>query len=465
MERGMTADQVLRALWRRKLLIAAIAGGVFVVGAAFVMVQPSLYEATVVVRVEPQRPAPEMVQPTVSQLIEQRLLTVRQELLGRPVLQKAIQEMGLYPDIVTDDGMDAAVERMRKDLTVRIEGENAFELTYRSVHPELAGRVANRLPEIFAEETVKVRQAQAARATQLFNDEVKSLNEAVAAWESKIARFKVEHMGELPEQLEMNMRALERIAARLQTKSEELRVAEARRSELARARHAADSEAGRLQAAEDGLTRSLVAARTTWAADHPELQRLTRELEDMRAQRKEAERRMVAERQERVRADQLVGEIQKETEELRAQAAAFQERLDRTPRWAHELAVMQRDYEIARTKYQSVISRKVEAEIAQGLEAKNAKNLFNVISPAGTPTKPAKPDRFTGVLISLLAGLGLAVLTAVVLEMRDDSIRDSHELRERLPIPLLAVVPDMNGSRGERRVLLPAGSARPPKRT
>jgi succinoglycan biosynthesis transport protein ExoP len=99
-----------------------------------------------------------------------------------------------------------------------------------------------------------------------------------------------------------------------------------------------------------------------------------------------------------------------------------------------------------------VVSRKVEAEIAQELEAKSAKSLFNVISPAGVPSQPAKPDRMTGLLIALLAALGLGILSGVVMELRDDSIRDSQELRERLTLPVLAVVPNMHG-RAERRVL------------
>ena len=98
MERGMTADQVLKALWRRKVLVGAIVLAVFAVGAAIVLVQPNVYEATSVVRVQPQRPGEEMVQRTVSELVEQRLLTVRQELMSRPVLQKAIEEFNLYPD-------------------------------------------------------------------------------------------------------------------------------------------------------------------------------------------------------------------------------------------------------------------------------------------------------------------------------------------------------------------------------
>ncbi|HVG57455.1 MAG TPA: Wzz/FepE/Etk N-terminal domain-containing protein [Hyalangium sp.] len=459
MERGMTADQVLVALWRRKALVGAIAAAVFAVGAAVVMTRPSVYEASSVVRVEPQRPGEEMVQRTVSELIEQRLLTVRQELMARPVLQKAIEEMNLYPDIVSDKGMESAVAQMRKDLKVAVEGENAFELTYSSKDPQVASQVANRLPAIFAEETLKLRQAQASRATELFTEEMQELAKSVSAWEKRIAQFKVDHMGELPEQMEMNMRGLERVSHELQTKSEELRVAETRRSELARARNAADSEAGRLESAEHGLEQALVAARTSWTQDHPEVKRLQSELQSMSAKRKDAEGRMVAERMERARVAELVASIQKEIDGLHRQAETFQKRLDNTPRWAHELGVMNRDYEIARTKYQSVVSRKVEAEIAEELEAKTSKSLFNVISPAGVPAVPAKPDRFGGLLIAFLIALGAGVLTGVVIEMRDDSIRDGHEVRERLTLPVLAVVPNMQG-KTEKRVLMPSSQSR-----
>ncbi|HYI02571.1 GumC family protein [Hyalangium sp.] len=459
MERGMTADQVLVALWRRKALVGAIAAAVFAVGAAVVMTRPSMYEASSVVRVEPQRPGEEMVQRTVSELIEQRLLTVRQELMARPVLQKAIEEMNLYPDIVSEKGIEAAVTQMRKDLAIKVEGENAFELTYASQDPQVAAQVANRLPALFADETLKLRQAQASRATQLFTEEMDSLAKSVSIWEKRIAQFKIDHMGELPEQIEMNMRGLERVSHELQTKSEELRAAEARRSDLARARNAGDSEAGRLEAAENGLTRTLVAARTQWTEDHPEVKRLQSELENLTSRRKDAEGRMVAERMERGRVSELIVAIQNEIKGLHQQAETFQKRLDNTPRWAHELGVMHRDYEIARTKYQSVVSRKVEAEIAEELEAMSSKSLFNVISPAGVPAVAARPDRFGGLLISLLIALGVGVLTGVVLEMRDDSIRDGHELRERLTLPVLAVVPNMQG-KTEKRVLMPSSSTR-----
>src|SRR5687768_15804004 len=99
MERGMSADQVLAALWRRKALVAAVALSVFAVGIGIVVATPSVYEATSVVRYDAQVPDGEMVRRTVGELIEGRLLTVRQQLLGRPVLQKVIEELELYPEV------------------------------------------------------------------------------------------------------------------------------------------------------------------------------------------------------------------------------------------------------------------------------------------------------------------------------------------------------------------------------
>jgi polysaccharide chain length determinant protein (PEP-CTERM system associated) len=451
----MTADQVAAALWRRKGLIAAITVVLSAVGAAMVVGWPNVYKSTVVVRVEPLRPHAEMVQKTVDDDIANRLFTVRQQLMGRPVLQKAIEEMNLYPEIVSKNGMDAAVEKMRQDLDVRVEGEYAFELSYSANDPQTAAKVANRLPELFGDQETKLRTDQATRATQLFSTEVDALKNTVTDWEKKIAQFKVNHLGELPEQMEMNMRSLERISVELRSKSDERSAIETRRSELVRARQPADSEVGRLAAAEDAMSQQLISARTAWTADHPEVQRLTKELTAVKRQREQAEGKLWAEKQERARAAGLLARIENEIAHLQKQGQDYQARLERGPRWAHDLGVMQRDYEIAKTKYQSLVGRKVEAEVAQELEAKNGKALFNVISPAFVPTTPAKPDRPTAFMLAFVISLGLGVLAAVILELRDDSVRDLRQIKERLPLPVLAVVPQMNG-KAARRMLLPA---------
>lgn len=455
MERGMTFDQVLKALWRRKLLVLAVAGSVLAVGAAIVAALPSVYKATAVVRMQPMQPIADMVQPTVTEAVERRIYTIRDELLARPVLQKVIEENNLYPKIVAKKGMDAAVAEMRKDLEVKVEGDSAFEVTYGADDPELAAKVVNRIPQVFAELGVKTRQEAADRAEKLFTDEVDDLKQSVVAWEKKITQFKVDHMGELPEQLEVNMRGLERVSADIARRYDELRAAEIRRADMLRATYGGDSEAGQLQAQELETQRALVSARAQYTPDHPEVQRLTKELAVIRGKLRDADARRVEERNERARMSRVISDLQASIDDLHQQADAYQKRLDHTPRWAEELAMMQKDYDIARAKYDSVISRKVEATLAKELEARSAKDIFRVISPGTVPVRPASPDRMGGILIVALIALGLGLLTAILVEARDDSIRDVAEVKQQLPVlPVLAVVPELAG-KTEKRVLLP----------
>jgi capsular polysaccharide biosynthesis protein len=122
--------------------------------------------------------------------------------------------------------------------------------------------------------------------------------------------------------------------------------------------------------------------------------------------------------------------------------------------------MMNRDFEVARGKLDSVISRKVEAELSRELEARAQKELFHVISTATVPQSAAKPDRLGGLTIALLVALGLGVLSGILVDMRDESIRDVNEVRERLPVPVLAVVPELGAGKLEKRVLMPANTHR-----
>ena len=54
MDRGLTVDDVARALWRRPWVVIAVIAVVLVAGTAYVMTRPRVWKATSVVRVEPR---------------------------------------------------------------------------------------------------------------------------------------------------------------------------------------------------------------------------------------------------------------------------------------------------------------------------------------------------------------------------------------------------------------------------
>jgi polysaccharide chain length determinant protein (PEP-CTERM system associated) len=461
MDRGLTVDDVARALWRRPWVVISVTALVLVLGTAYVMTRPRVWKATSVVRVEPQQADAQLVQRTVGD-VEPRLTSLPQAMLSGPVLGRVVDQLKLHPKLVARRGKEAAVEQLREAIDVKPTW-NAFEVTVSAGDPKQAADIANLVPTLFAQLTNETRAAQAADAVKVFDAQVKELQDSVNGWQQKIIAFKVAHIGELPEQMEANMRQLDRLAGEVRARTEQLRATEARRSDLALMRNGGDTEVGRAQVVVDQLEQQLAAAKTQYTDDHPEVLRLSRELKAARAKVRESDSRLGVQRDERARAGREVAGIQRDIDGLQKEVQTYQARLDQTPRWAAELAGLEREYDIAKTKYQSVLGRKVESEIAQEIQARNAPRLFSLVSPAAPPSVPSKPDRFGGLMVVLVAALGAGVLSGVMLELRDDSIHDERQLRGELPLPVLAIVPAMNG-RTERRVLLPANPLRTPPR-
>ena len=103
MDRGLTADDVARALFRRPWVVASVTGLVLVVGTAYVMSRPRVWKATSVVAIEPQQTDAQLVQRTVGD-VEPRLTSLRQAMLGGPVLGRVVDQLKLSPEVVARKG-------------------------------------------------------------------------------------------------------------------------------------------------------------------------------------------------------------------------------------------------------------------------------------------------------------------------------------------------------------------------
>lgn len=444
MERATTVQEMLKGLWRRRLLVLITFAAALAVGSGIVIGLPTTYRATTVVRVEPHRPAPELVTASVTAPVEERLKTVAQELFARPVVEKAIEKLNLEPDLRKRKGTEAAVEAVRGQLDVKVEGDAAFVLSVTDSDPRLAARIANLLPQLFAEQALQVRAAQARNTAAIFDGEIARLAKEVQARETQIAAFKLEHLGELPEQAEPNMRNLDRIMVLLTSRTDSQRELQRHQVELASSRYDAETELGRLKRRELDLNHALLDARSQWTEDHPEVQRLNRELATITGKRAGVESQTQADDANRASVRHQLAALQKGIDDLEKEARFYRSRLDRMPEWGQRLADMNRDYDILRTKYQSLVSRKVEAEVARELEAKGRATMFHVLSAAEPPVAPFKPDRSAAFVLVVLGSLASAVLVGAFREMQDDSLRRAEQARD-LSVPVLALVPKIQG--------------------
>lgn len=446
-EKTLSFEELLGGVWRRRRTALAVTGSVLALGLLWVVATPAKYAASTVVRVDLQPPSEEYVAPTVTELVQDRMATVRYELLSFPVLSQVIEELDLHPRLRERSGMSAAVHAMRSAIEVKVEGENAFLVTVHASDPELAARIANRIPEIYAEQAWTERAEAAERAAAIFDAELERVRPLVESFERQLAAFKTEHAGRLPETLESNLRQLDRLSGLTEAALTSLADAQRRRTALARVGAESSVEVRRHARAVDEVRRELHGLQAIYTDDHPEVVALRRALEEAKARHDAAVAEASGGDSEQKRLDAEIAWLRKTAADYQRRIDRIMERVEATPAVGARLAAIHRDYDAVREKYQTLLSRKVEAELALNLERRRKASLFHVVEPAFAAPAPAQPDPVSALGISLLVGLGLGIAAATYRASRDTAIRGAADARDRLGLPVLAVVPRIPAGR------------------
>ncbi len=139
-----------------------------------------------------------------------------------------------------------------------------------------------------------------------------------------------------------------------------------------------------------------------------------------------------------------INRLETEIGELRSQISYYQNRVEATPKREQELASLQRDYENIQTAYNSLLERKLEADIAVNMERKQKGEQFQILDSAALPQRPVEPDMQKLFLMFLAAGLGIGGGIVFLLEYLDTSFRRPEDI-ESLGVSMLATIPVITG--------------------
>jgi len=447
MERTYTLQDLLAALRRRKALALVVGAAVLLVGLALVVFTPAEYTAASTVQIEARRLPVDFFPAQGIAPFEDRMRTVKHGILARPVLEQVLKETDFFPDL--RDDLDQAVERFRRQVEVRLEGEVPggppallFVVEVRGRDPAKVKRAAERLPQVYEEMTRRVLAGQARALRETLDGQVRDMSGALAAEERKILDFKLQHVSELPEMIDTNARAAARAQSLLEIHLAAIADARRRKAAVLGGIPEGASVPGMSEAALDTAMRKLQAAEAAYGAGHPDVKRARREWQEALARRDEENDHYKNERLQETtaRLDAEVQEHQAAVAELSKELSAYQQRVEAAPRWGQEIAARSRDYETLRAKYASTVSRRADAAAAEQLLAADVQSLFRVVEAAVAPGRPASPDRGRllglAVLAAVVAGLGAAAIA----EWLDGSMRGPEDAAA-LGVPVLAAIP------------------------
>jgi len=441
---------------------------------------PKVYQASTLILVQPQKVPASYVREIVSVDIGDRLRTITQQVTSRTNLEKIIKEFSLYNEPGRHMFMEDKIQSLRRRIEVDVSGggrrgANAFEIFFTGKHPKQIAEVANALTSYFITENLRLREDQAIGTSEFLTDELENIRRRLVEKEEELKRYRMRYMGGLPEQLDTNLRILTRIQQQIVVNQENLRETENRKlliqqqiSEAAEIRRAriAQAEGEIAQSTPlDQLKTQLASLEARYTQRHPDVISLKEKIADLESKEKTdlkevqgvPEDRSIT-RVEINLANQLreieleIANLKTEAAQLHSQMKRYQIHVENTPKREQELMSLNRDYSNVQETYNSLLSRKLEAEIAVNLERKQKGEQFRILDPANVPIRPFKPDIRRILLMTVGLGFALGCGLAYLRETMDTSFRRPEDVEELLQIPIIASLPFTLNARELKRI-------------
>jgi len=264
---SVSLQDYVEIFWRRKwwLVIPLVLGVVAGYIACFFI--PPSYQSSTLILVEPQKVPTSYVTPTVPGTVDDRLRTISQQIMSRTNLSKIIKEYSLYKreeaapakrndllgrvqdkvkqilvqyglsreEISTtlnqDEVPEETIDRMRKDIALKVIGKEAFSVTYNGQNPNTVMRVTNTLALLFIEENLKTRERQAEGTSEFLASQLVDAERELQKQEHKLKEYQQQHRGAMPAQLDTNLRTLDRLQKDLNSIDDSIKSAELAQAE------------------------------------------------------------------------------------------------------------------------------------------------------------------------------------------------------------------------------------------
>ena len=462
-EIGNYVDILKRRKWA--LILPAVAA--MLIAAAVALWLPSIYKSSATILIEEQDIPADYVMTTVTGYAEQRIQSTQQRIMSTGKLMEIIDRFGLYAEYKDRWTTEEIVEKMRADIQLDLISVDtidrrtgrptaatiAFTLSYQGKQPTTVQRVTDTLVSLFLSENLQVRQRQTTETSEFLEEETRRLKRQLDELEKTMTVFKAEHVNALPEMLQVNLQSLNTAESGIQRFDDQIRSLKEREgyleTQLASIPQMVDPEKERLKQ----LEMELVSLKSKFTDDYPDVKKLRLEIAEL--EKRMAEKTSLPEDQKEqpdnsayiTLASQLastraeIRSLLDQKNDMQAKTDTYRKRIETTPKIEQEYNTLVVDRNNTRAKYEDLLRKVMEANVALGLEKEQKGERFTLIDPARLPEKPFKPNRLAIGLIGLVLGIGAGVGVAALLEISDQSVYTPQDLARVSDHPLLVSIP------------------------
>jgi polysaccharide chain length determinant protein (PEP-CTERM system associated) len=485
-------DYYINLIFKRRWLIIITFCLAMALGIYLAVALPRIYQASTLILIKPQQVPQDYVQSAiVAANIESRIKSIGQKILSNQNLQEIIDEFNLFSNPEHKDWfIEDKIADLRNRVVIQLQETDkrqreadAFYISFLWPDPQKVAAVANRIAALFINEDLKEREAEAVDTTQFLDEQLREMRERLKEYEAQLMGYRKRYMGELPEQLESNLRILDTLQKQLNQREERLRD-EKNRLALLKIEIKTQKEAlaGAAIISEKGETMTLMQLKnllytlqSNYTDKHPDVIRLKAKIADMEAKLKSGQANTTGEtntnkilndeqlltskildeqirRQREIKTEII--ELGEDIQKLKNEIWTYQQRIERTPKREEELMALNRDYQNVRHSYSSLLNRKLEAEVAVNMEKKQKGEQFSILESAQEPKSPISPNTKALFLFTVMGAFSIGFGLILMLDYFDTSLKDPGEFESDLGVAVLATIPKVYQKKDSRLKLV-----------
>ena len=455
-ETGAGLDLNLQTIWRiiyewRWLILGATAVGLAAAIAVTLLTTPQ-FKSTAVLEINP--PAVEIMEGSKGQPVvpnDREFLATQYGLLeSRSLAQRVAQEMNLASNEQFVPGeadratkLKSATGILMSNFVVQpVPQSRLIKISYASPDPQLAARITNSFADNFINSNLERRYEASSYARSFLERQIanvkrdleRSERQFVAYAQSQgIINLEGGEGGEGGSLQAASLSALNSALAEAQTKR--IAAEQAYRQASAGSRSEVTQGTAQLRQQRAGMEAEYNEKLSRFRPEYPDMVALRARIDALTEQINaeagqvsgsrattlgaEYHAALAAERALQGRVDQLKDAVLN----LRGRSIQYN--------------ILQREVDTNRSLYDALLQRYKEIGVAGGI----GKNLVSVVDRAEAPGGPFKPNLMLNLMIGFALGLFAGVAAALALEFINDTIKTPDDVREKLGLASLGVIP------------------------
>jgi polysaccharide chain length determinant protein (PEP-CTERM system associated) len=471
-QQGLT---VLRGMWQRRWIGLAAAWIVGIIVVTIALRVPDRYEASARVYVDTQtllRPLMEglSIQPN----LEQQVVLLSRTLISRSNIEKVVRMADLDLSTSSSAARDELIDSVGNGLKLGGGSTNIYTISFRDSNPDQARKVVQSLLTIFVESSLGDKRQDSRAAVRFIDDQIKQYDDTLKAAENRLKEFRLKYLGVAGQGGPDYFGRLSKLANEIEDAKRELRAAQESRdaykrelsgetamlipeapaaAPTAEAVPAIDSRLATLRAELDNLGRRFTDA-------HPDVIVVKRNIELLEEQRRQevaAMRRAAAGAKSPTglgadrnpvfqqikmnlsNAEASVASLRAKLSSYEAQYAQLKNAARLVPQVEAEYTQLNRDYEIQKRVFETLLARKEAANLGEGVQDFGG-TQFRVIDPPRVSPQPVPPTRSTRLGLAFVVALGAGLMAAFFAGQIMATVQDARMLREVTKRPVLGMI-------------------------